>query len=230
MQDELVAIKGIKDGLLIALNETENWQDVIDDLATRLDGQAAFFAGAKITVDLGSRPVPRYALTSLKAALERRGLTLSIVLSDSNTTLESAQQLDIRTTSAVNTPGREANETLEVNPEEVGLPGVLIRRTLRSGRVVRSEGHVVVIGDVNPGAQIIAQGDVIVWGVLRGNVHAGISGDENAVVAALDMIPTQLHIAQYQLTQPKPTKRRKSRPEIALVRDARIMIDAWDQR
>ena len=73
----------------------------------------------------------------------------------------------------------------------------MIRRTLRSGRTVRSQGHVVVFGDVNPGAEIIAAGDVIVWGRLRGNVHAGANGDESAFVCALDMTPTQLRIAGY---------------------------------
>ena len=102
----------------------------------------------------------------------------------------------------------------------------MIRRTVRSGRTVRSQGHVVIFGDVNPGAEIIANGDVIVWGRLRGNVHAGANGDESAFVCALDMIPTQLRIAGYISISPQD-KRHKPKPEMALIRDDRIIVEAW---
>lgn len=229
MRDGNVAIKGIKDGLLIALDEREEWQGLLNELTTRIDQQSAFFAGARITVDLGQRPVPKYALASLKAALERRGLTLAVVISDSTTTIEAAQALDLRTSVAGSLPGREHNETLPVNPEEEGAPGVMIRRTLRSGRMIRSDGHVVVYGDVNPGAEIVAGGDIIVWGVLRGNVHAGAYGDEEAVVCALDLIPTQLRISGLSAGPLNNRKRRTTRPETALIRDRQIVVEAWNR-
>ncbi|HLV36917.1 MAG TPA: septum site-determining protein MinC, partial [Spirillospora sp.] len=78
----------------------------------------------------------------------------------------------------------------------------------------------------NPGAEVIATGDVIVWGRLRGNVHAGAEGDEDAVVCALDMTPTQLRIAGYIVTSP-PEKRHNPRPEVARVRDGQIVVEAW---
>jgi septum site-determining protein MinC len=102
----------------------------------------------------------------------------------------------------------------------------MIKHTLRSGRIVYSDGHVVVFGDVNPGAEIVAAGDVIVWGRLRGTVHAGSNGDEHAVVCALDMTPTQLRIAGHIVISP-PDKRRKPKPEVALVRDSQIVVEAW---
>lgn len=229
MLDGTVTIKGMKDGLLIALDEHEEWQAVLTELTARIDQQSAFFAGARITVDLGQRPVPKYALGSLKAALERRGLSLSVIISESATTLDAAQALDLRTGMAGPVPGHERNETLPVNPEEEGTHGVMIRRTLRSGRVIRSDGHVIVMGDVNPGAEIIAVGDIIVWGVLRGNVHAGADGDEAAVVCALDMVPTQLRIAGYVSPPINNNKRRKPGAETALVRESQIVVEAWNR-
>lgn len=226
MHGSTVAIKGIKDGLLISLSPTEEWGAITSDLAARIDEQGAFFAGARITIDVGERPVSRHELGSLKALLERRGLRLAVVLSDSHTTIDAAQALDLRTNLAGTLPGRERNETLPINPEEEGTAGVMIRRTLRSGRTVHSAGHVVVLGDVNPGAEILAAGDIIVWGRLRGNVHAGASGDESAIVCALDMIPTQLRIAGLRVTSPDD-KRRKPRPEVALIRDGQIVVEAW---
>lgn len=227
MLDGVVAIKGIKDGILISLSPTEEWPEITRDLAAKLDEKLDFFAGARVTVDVGLRPVPKHELTSLKALLERRGLTLTVVLSDSQTTVDAANALDIRTSTGVVTPGRKPNETLPINPEEEGTPGVLIHRTLRSGRTVHSQGHVIIHGDVNPGAEIVAAGDIFVWGKLRGNVHAGANGDENAIVCALDMMPNQLRIAGYITTSP-PDKRRNSRPEVALIRDQQIVVQAWD--
>ncbi len=229
MQEELIVIKGINDGLLIALSTTEKWQMVTDHLAARIDEKADFFAGANITVQLGTRPVPKYELSSLKALLERRGLTLSRVQSESETTRQSATSLQVAT---VNSGAREApaptpQETAPVNPEETGTYGTLFRRTLRSGRTIHSEGHIVVYGDVNPGAKVIAAGDIIIWGKLRGYVHAGAMGDESAVVCALDMSPSQLRIAGHLVTSP-PDKRKKVIPEVAYVRDNQIIVEARD--
>lgn len=229
MPEELIAIKGINDGLLISLSTTEKWQSVTDELAKRIDDKRAFFSGATIIVELGARPVPKYELSSLRALLERRGLSLSLVRSDSDTTRQSARALDLKTSEngLPAKPARRYAETNPVSPEETGTRGVIFRRTLRSGRTIHSEGHVVVFGDVNPGAKVIAAGDVVVWGKLRGTVHAGALGDESAVVCALDMNPNQLRIASYIVTSP-PGKRRKIMPEVASIRDNQIVVEARD--
>ncbi len=231
MQEELIAIKGVNDGLLIELSTTEKWQMVTDQLAARIDEKSEFFAGANITIQLGARPVPKYELSSLKALLERRGLTLSLVQSESETTRKSASALQVATE---NSRGWEApaptpipQETAPVNPEETGTYGTLFRRTLRSGRTIHSEGHVVVYGDVNPGAKVIAAGDIVIWGKLRGYVHAGANGDESAVVCALDMSPSQLRIAGHLVTSP-PGKRKDVMPEVARIRDNQIIVQARD--
>ncbi|MCY3864846.1 MAG: septum site-determining protein MinC [Chloroflexi bacterium] len=228
MQEELVAIKGLNDGLLIALSATESWQSVTDQLAARIDEKAQFYAGANITVELGERPVPKYELSSLKALLERRGLTLSLVRSGSSTTQISAASLDVATDNhhaAPIAPEPARQETATVNPEETGTQGVLFRRTLRSGRTIHSEGHVIVFGDVNPGAKVIAAGDIVVWGKLRGYVHAGAGGDESAIVCALEMSPSQLRIAECVFRSP-PGRRKKIMPEVALVRDNQIIVES----
>ncbi|MGB7341295.1 MAG: septum site-determining protein MinC [Phototrophicaceae bacterium] len=224
-----VTIKGIKDGLLITLSPTEEWQTITQELAARIDEKVDFFAGARVTVDVSERPVPKYELTSLKAVLERRGLTLVVVQTSSKTTFESAQSLDLRTNTPddnVRNVNDEILDDMPIDSEEHGTAGVMIRRTLRSGRTVHSLGHVVVYGDVNPGAQIIAKGDIIIWGKLRGTVHAGSEGDTNAIICALDMSPNQLRIADLIATSPKENKR-TIRPEVASVRGDQIIVEAW---
>ena len=109
-----------------------------------------------------------------------------------------------------------------------GEGAILVRRTLRSGYSLQHSGHVVVIGDVNPGAEIIAGGDVIVWGHLRGMVHAGAEGNEDAVVCALDLSPTQLRIAGQIATTPK--RRGKPQPEMARLKDGQVVAETWNPK
>lgn len=145
-------------------------------------------------------------------------------------------------------PGPEgvprADEGAAVTPwgdasgEESGPPPYVYRGALRSGQTCRHAGTVIVVGDVNPGAQVISGGDVLVWGRLRGFVHAGAMGDERAIVAALDFEPVQLRIAGYIAMTPKGAtnnpgywfwKREGSgRPEVARVIDNQIYVDPWD--
>lgn len=230
MNDDIVVIKGISEGLLVTLSPTDEWLTITSELARRIDEKGAFFAGAKLFIHLGERPVPKYELSSLKALLERRNLTIDMVMSDSRTTIEAAESLDIRI-EVLNpeTVDSELVETLPFDSEEMGTAGVLIRRTLRSGRTIHSDGHVVVLGDVNPGAQIIAGGDIFVWGKIRGMVHAGAYGDESAVVCALDMTPTQLRIAGYLTTSPAG-KRKKPQAEMAMIQNNQIIVDNWDKK
>jgi septum site-determining protein MinC len=104
---------------------------------------------------------------------------------------------------------------------------LVIRRTIRSGQVVRHAGTVIVLGDINPGAEVIANGDVIVWGKLRGVVHAGAAGDLRATVGALLLMPTQLRIADHIARAPDDKRVLRWPAEIARVRDGRIIVEPW---
>jgi septum site-determining protein MinC len=224
-KDDLVTIKGITEGLLLTVNpESSEWGELVGRLMQRIDEKRGFFKGARVALDVGSRPVRPHELDNLRLLLAKREMTLWAVVSTSGTTLNSARNMGLETT-LITRSGQL--EVPELNSEEAGSPGVLIDHTLRSGRVVRHRGHVIVFGDVNPGAEVIAGGNVIVWGRLRGVVHAGAEGDESAFVCALDLAPTQLRIAGYITVSPKE-RRRRPRPEVALVQQGRIIAQAWE--
>ena len=109
-----------------------------------------------------------------------------------------------------------------------GESAVLVQRTLRSGFKVSYQGHVVVIGDVNPGAEIVAGGSVVVWGRLRGSVHAGADGEVEACVCALCLEPTQLRIAGQVAIQAH--RHGKSQPEIASLIDGQVFREHWNPK
>jgi len=109
--------------------------------------------------------------------------------------------------------------------EQANDAALLVARTLRSGQVLRHHSHVTVIGDINPGAEIIAAGSILVWGRLRGTVHAGALGDRSAVVCALEMMPALLRIADQMARTPD---QRPAGPETASIQNDRIVVEAWD--
>jgi septum site-determining protein MinC len=230
--DDSITLKGIKQGLLITIKPDGKWTDLAARLMGLIDSQGNFFRGAKVVLALGPREVRRHELANVQTLLAKRDVVLLAVLSESAATLGSARKLGLQT----DLPAREM-EAKEVVPtptqpppidsEERGTPGVLVKRTLRNGRTVHADGHVVVLGDVNAGAVVVASGDVVVWGRLRGTVHAGCNGDESAVVCALDLAPTQLRIAGHITISPED-RRRRPKPEKALVRNGRIEAEAWE--
>ena len=80
------------------------------------------------------------------------------------------------------------------------------------------------MGDVNPGAEIIATGNVLVTGVIKGNVHAGAKGNRNAIVSAQGIYPTQLRIADLITVSPKEKAQKLNHFETAYVKDNNIYI------
>jgi septum site-determining protein MinC len=217
-----VSVKGIHEGLLITFGEG-SWEEAFPSLLDHLDSKPDFFLGANAILQLGTFPLQVTDLARLRSALADRGMGLRTVLSQSPVTVAAAKDLGLETA----LPAREARET-PLDTELTGSEAILLHQTLRSGNSVHFPGHVAILGDVNPGAEIVAGGSVIVWGHLRGTVHAGAEGDERSVVCALDLSPTQLRIAGYAATSPSGGG--GSKPEIASLREGRLVAEAWNPK
>lgn len=100
----------------------------------------------------------------------------------------------------------------------------IIPKTLRSGQKIEYDGNIVILGDVNPDAYVIASGSVIVMGTLRGFVHAGANGDESSVVMALKFLPQQVRISSYITRSPDKVEE-VDYPEMAYIEDNKIVIE-----
>ena len=173
-------------------------------------------------MEVGNRILHAAELGALRDKLADQGVSLWAVISSSPVTEQTAQVLGLATRLSLPRPERTVrplDTTLE------GENGVFIRRTLRSGFKIASHGHVSVLGDINPGAEVISDGSIMVWGRVRGSVIAGASGDENAVVCALAMDPTQLRIAN--LVANLPGKKAVSQPVCASIRNGIITVEPW---
>jgi len=112
---------------------------------------------------------------------------------------------------------------------ETGPSTLYHSETLRGGQVLHHNGNIVVVGDVNPGAELVAGGDVLVFGRLAGIAHAGAQGDENARILAVDLRATQLRIATFIAADSDVAHAERGGPEVAFARDGRIVIVTLDR-
>lgn len=122
----------------------------------------------------------------------------------------------------------EGAEENSVNTES--LPTLYINQTLRSGQTVSYEGNILIIGDAHPGSEIVASGDITVWGILGGIAHAGSHGNITSKVRALKLNAIQLRIAGLYarrndtLNVPYVQKTNEFTPEEAQIEDGKIVI------
>ena len=221
----LIQIKGLRDGLLISMDDA-SWEDQRAALIAQVDDRPAFFQGARLALDVASQVLHVNELVEVRDQLSERGIFLWAVVSESPTTEKTAQLLGLATRISKQRPEEARRFSVEDLGEETSL---FLNRTIRSGTRIEFAGHVVVLGDVNPGAEIIAEGNVIIWGRLRGMVHAGSKGNQNAMICALDLSPTQLRIADKASAVLKPQK--SPQPEMARINEeGTLQAEYWTPR
>ena len=98
--------------------------------------------------------------------------------------------------------------------------------SLRNGQKIEFDGSLVIVGDVNPGAEIKASGNIIVLGQLKGMAHAGCKGMADAFIAAVYMAPVQLRIADIITRFPEENKKGPKPPEYAFIQQGQIFVMA----
>jgi septum site-determining protein MinC len=243
MSQARINIRGTSEGVVVNIGAGD-WNSLVAELTARLEHAASFFKGGRVALYVGPRQLSQDDVEHLGVLLQQHAMSLWAVVGDSEETRQVVTALGLETElTASRSParmepgrapgvGQPSRLTDEAGGEELPAEGgaVLVRRTLRSGQTVRHTGHVVVIGDVNPGAEIIAGGDVVVWGRLRGTVHAGAGGDDAAVVCALVLAPTQLRIGSHIARSPGGEPGRRILPEVAAVQGDQIVAKPWGEK
>jgi septum site-determining protein MinC len=241
--DGPVQIKGTKSGLLLHLYERPLADSVLE-LRSRLMATPDFYKGTRAVLMLGAAPAEPPELAAIVATLEQFGIVADGAVCDSDAVATLARSAGLRLVAAsvaaaprsrddrtapAGRPGSSRghatrNGQLGLEREE---PSVRFHKgTLRSGQSISTIGTIVVVGDVNAGAELVATGDIVVWGTLRGVAHAGAQGDESAAVYALRLEPMQLRIARSIAIAPPQEKRAKhASAEVARIREGKISIE-----
>jgi len=230
-----VNIRGRAGGVLIEIGKG-SWAEIIVVLTDRLARAANFFRNGKVALELGPRVLSEQELRQLYHLLAQHHLILGLIRTAAPDTFQLALALGLAA-------HLENPESQLVTTAQPALGNVVEEQHfvysghLRAGQVLRRQEHILVIGDVNPGATIISDGDILVWGRLRGVAHAGAGGDERAVIAALELSPVQLRIDEVMAIAPEaqPNKRwgpwrrlPMKQPEIAYLTGNEIIVEAWD--
>lgn len=229
-----INIKGRAGGILVEIGKG-HWPELLVALAERLAGAGNFFRNGAVALDLAARPLSEPELRQVHKMFTEQTLELVLVRTASPETFQVALEMGL----AAQLETLEGQTTTSAQPALANLPHehhFVYAGHLRAGQVLQRREHVLIIGDVNPGATVISDGDILVWGHLRGMAQAGANGDAKAVVAALNLIPVQLRIGDFIAIAPESKNKRGwgrqrspiKQPEVAYLNQDRIVVEPWD--
>ncbi len=213
----MLKIKGLNDSLVIVFGKG-SFDDYCSALQEKIGANKQLFNGSRVVFrGEGLRNLSHDELIKLQKLCLDNGMILNNTVGESKikekpdtppTTL-SAQP-------AVKTPP----------PVPTGNKDIIIRRNLRSGQKLHSEGSVVIWGDVHESAEITAAGDIIILGTLSGIAHAGYYGNDNSIVFALNLVPGQIRIGN-KISRASDDQAKRPYPEIAFLENGSICVQEY---
>ena len=201
-----VMIKGTKNGLILYLNESEEFSVLKEKVEKKFRDSAKFLGEAKTALSFEGKKISEEQKEELLQCI-RDNTSLDIVC-----ILDNSEEANAPFEQAV---GRKLMEMTASNAR-------IYKGNLRSGQSIESETGMIVLGDVNPGASLIANGNIIVLGTLRGTAWAGAGGNQGCFVICTDMVPVQIRIADIIARSP-------DQPEKGVIKETRIAYLDNDQ-
>ena len=218
---QAVVIKSNKYGINLILDKNMPFQELLTAIQEKFLESEKFFKDAKMAISFEGRALTQeeeYQI--IETITENTSISIICIVDNDESHADMVkQQIDAYYDSVA---GRE---------------GEFYRGTLRSGQVLESVSSVVIVGDVNPGAKIISQGNIVVLGALKGNAYAGAAGDSNCFIVALEMDPIQIQIGDIlakspdnKKMKPRRLRRKEKNPvsaeaQIAVAKGGNIYIE-----
>ncbi|MEI6222488.1 MAG: septum site-determining protein MinC [bacterium] len=211
---KILTIKGTKGELIIRAHDEKPFDVVFKSLELKVQQAPQFFKGAVAHFEWGNRLLTEEEKTQLREMLNPHEI-LWQEEADSFEPFEAEKEQSIKKTS--DDPARCH----------------FLKRNVRAGQKIEYNGHIVIFGNIHAGGEVIATGNVFVWGAVRGIIHAGIEGNKETVVSALILNPAQLRIAGQIAINPHQENREKLilKPESAsLNADGEIIVEPWTEK
>ncbi|MCL2575402.1 MAG: septum site-determining protein MinC [Defluviitaleaceae bacterium] len=207
-KDNAVIFKGGKTGIIVILDEGADFSHISQVLRQKIRDAGNFFAGASTSITFKGKVLSEDEIAELIEVFDdEAGINITYV--DDQT-----GELQIEQKSVKSAKKSSSDE-------------VLYRKSnLRGGQIITHNGSVVILGDVNAGAEIYATGSVMIFGAMRGFAHAGTEGNEKAIVCAFSFQPTHLKIASAEVHfyEGVPDVI-KENPSYAFLQDGAIYVD-----
>lgn len=206
-----ILIKGNKDGIntTINMNKFASFEDMLQVLIKKLSKGKHFYKGTTLILSMDLKAINKKEVEILKETLLNEIQLKDIVLEDLEKETDKETQKETKVFSGV-TEGKTK----------------FIRKTVRGGQSIRYQGNIVIIGDINSGAEVYASGNVIVLGRIKGKVSAGTNGNSKAVIAAFLLQPEILTIANVIAMSPDDVEK-PSYPELAKIKDGAIIVEPY---
>lgn len=203
-----VVIKSSKAGMTVILDPELPFDELLDAIGKKFSESARFWGSVQMTLTLEGRELTAAQEFAIVDTITKNSQIEVLCLLDTD-----AERIE-RCEKALN------DKLMELNSQT----GQFYRGTLKRGDCLESEASIVIIGNVDHGARVTAKGNVIVLGELKGTVTAGVSGNPQAVVMALDMAPLQIRIGDLSSRFNERNKRLGRGPMIALMEDGAIVM------
>lgn len=209
-----IQIKANREGFILIPASGPSFRTILNYMEERLQESQDFFHYSEMILDLRTRPLNTSEITTLSKLLaDKAGVKLVEVKLQDDLSLVLHNKVHQQPASPCKPP-----------PAAQDVPPMIVRTTCRSGTRIESAADCVILGDVNPGAEVIAVGDIIVFGNLRGVAHAGAAGDYAARIWALSIEPNQLRIADLVAVPPRGNKPVPKRFEVAFIKEDMIQV------
>ena len=202
MSEDIVKIKGTKAGLQLSFANGAKFEDIKKNILCKLESGNSFFIRGT-TVYIPSQTLPTDQMEVLRRTFHQHGMLFRTELPKIASRVEPSKKIS---------PNDDAQQMLIIN------------RTVRGGQEIRTQSSVLICGNVNPGAQIIAGGSIDIRGICKGLVHAGAFGNSNAFIVADQLMPMQIRIADMIARSPDVIEKSDS-PERASIKNGQIIIE-----
>ncbi|MDA3733652.1 hypothetical protein PBV87_19465 [Niameybacter massiliensis] len=217
--DNLVVFKGSVDGITVVLDEIAPFEAVINNFVEKLESSKKFFSGAKVNMRFKGRKLSKEQQDELMCLLAHQNILNVAFIHDFEQNASA-----------------KSDDQVKAILEEMKKPNVSLTKyhygIVRSGQHIDFRGSVVVIGDINPGGVITADGNIIVMGTLNGKVHAGLDEQfKNPFILATNMHPMQIGIRNVIAQPPEDevvSRNKIHMPQIAYVNNDQIYVEEID--
>ena len=222
MKEGSVVFKGSLNCLTIIMKEEVEFDEILSQMEEKVLSAGKFFKGATLMVKYRGKKLSFAQEEKVFQLLQSKsGAKITGIEMDS----EEPPKVEIEPQPKPHAKIRMSNFFFKGLEEGITK---FYRGTVRSGQLINFDGNLVVIGDVNPGGEIVATGNVVIMGSLRGIVHAGANGNKEAIVVALNLQPTQLRIADV-ITRSPDEKDNGGQfiPELAYIKDDIVYIERY---
>jgi septum site-determining protein MinC len=215
-----VVIKSTRNGIILVLDDTLPFPELLEAIRIKFIDSEQFFKNAKLAVSFDGRSLSQEEQYEIIDVIQQNTTITVICILDQDELMDEVIK-------------RRMDTYVE---EHSPATGHFYKGTLRSGQQVEAATSLIVLGDVNPGAKVIAKGNIVILGALKGFAYAGADGDDGCFVAALEMDPVQIKIGDHigrsadKKGLPRSSSRRKadgdaSVPQIATVYKGQILIE-----